>query len=489
MQISKLFAAVACASALAGVPAIAAENPNPEYAQMAAELRVLKEQMVQMQTLYEARITSLEEKLADTAKAQVQAKSIPEAAAPVTAAQRTEAEPVAQGSAQTAAKSGASAFNPEISLVLQGAYAHRKDIEDRRIGGFASSGSHSHNGHGHQYGRDDRRGLNVGHTELVFAANIDPYWRGQVMLAVIDEEVEVEEAWIQTTALGYGTKIRAGRFLSGIGYMNGQHAHEWDFYEQPLMYRALFGSHNYGQDGLQLKWVAPLDTFFELGAEIGRGRQFPGTDRNANSPNSYALFGHIGGDIAASHSWRAGLSWLRTRASERDFKAMDPDSHGSHSHDEGWFSGRSKMWIADFVYKWAPEGNPARRSFKLQGEYFIRTEKGDLAIDDHGSMDYGMWDSRQSGFYLAGVYKFTPSWRAGLRYDRLDSGRQNAAGLDFTAEDYRPNRVSAMLDYSWSEFSRMRLQWSRDRAMPGVTDNQVTLQYIMNLGSHGAHRF
>ena len=46
-----------------------------------------------------------------------------------------------------------------------------------------------------------------------------------------------------------------------------------------------------------------------------------------------------------------------------------------------------------------------------------------------------------------------------------------------------------MLDYSPSEFSRFRLQFARDRSRPDAIDNQVYLQYIMSLGTHGAHTF
>jgi hypothetical protein len=46
-----------------------------------------------------------------------------------------------------------------------------------------------------------------------------------------------------------------------------------------------------------------------------------------------------------------------------------------------------------------------------------------------------------------------------------------------------------MIDYSWSEFSRLRLQFAQDKSMQGVTDHQFTLQYIMSLGAHGAHKF
>ena len=53
------------------------------------------------------------------------------------------------------------------------------------------------------------------------------------------------------------------------------------------MSKALFGEH-FGQDGLQLKWVAPTDLFMEFGAELGRGAGFPGTDRNKNSAGASA---------------------------------------------------------------------------------------------------------------------------------------------------------------------------------------------------------
>jgi hypothetical protein len=46
-----------------------------------------------------------------------------------------------------------------------------------------------------------------------------------------------------------------------------------------------------------------------------------------------------------------------------------------------------------------------------------------------------------------------------------------------------------MLDYSHSEFSRLRLQFARDKSRQGITDQQIFLQYIMSLGAHGAHKY
>ena len=53
----------------------------------------------------------------------------------------------------------------------------------------------------------------------------------------------------------------------------------------------------------------------------------------------------------------------------------------------------------------------------------------------------------------------------------------------------RPRRTSLMFDWSPSEFSRWRLQFTDDRSQQGVRDGQIYLQYLMSLGSHGAHSY
>ena len=55
--------------------------------------------------------------------------------------------------------------------------------------------------------------------------------------------------------------------------------------------------------------------------------------------------------------------------------------------------------------------------------------------------------------------------------------------------DYDPKRHSLMLDYNPSEFTRIRLQYSLDKAQQGVNEDQFYVQYIYSLGSHGAHAF
>ena len=165
------------------------------------------------------------------------------------------------------------------------------------------------------------------------------------------------------------------------------------------------------------------------------------------------------------------------------------------------YTGKSRLWVMDGILKWAPNGNPVERNFKLQGEYFRRSESGNLTYDT-GAVSQGTrtggYDSNQSGWYLQGVYQFIPQWRAGYRYDRLNAGTTNIGLVNsgaLTAADfpilnaYNPTRNTFMVDWSPSEFSRLRLQFARDRSQFGATDNQAFVQYIMSLGAHGAHKF
>jgi hypothetical protein len=384
-------------------------------------------------------------------------------------------------------QSGENAFNPALSLILQGTAARSsQDPAGYRIDGFAPSGG--------EVGPAPR-GFGLGESELVFTANIDPYFRGQLVAALTPEnEAEVEEAFFQTLGLGRGFTLKGGRFLSGIGYQNEIHQHAWDFQDAPLAYKAFLGG-RFNDDGVQLRWVAPTDLFLEFGAELGRGRAFPATERNRNGANAASLFAHAGGDLGASTAWRAGLSRLQAKPEYRAFE--DADSLGNPVTQS--FSGTTRAWIADFVLKWAPNGNATVTNFKLQGEYFRRDESGTLTYDD-GSAVSGNFASRQSGWYLQGAYQFMPRWRVGLRYDRLDRGTVDngivTAGLGPNAADfgplmtpYNPSRSTVMLDCSPSEFSRLRLQLASDKSRADVTDNQVLLQYIFSLGAHGAHKF
>ena len=186
--------------------AVASTLALPAAAASDEDLKVLREEVAQMKKSYEQRIEALEQRLAAAESAPVKSQSPQDGAAPARAA---------------------GGFNPEVSLILQGQYRRMKDVPERSISGYWPAGGHGHGG--------DERGLTLDHSELIVSANIDPWYRGMLNVALKDGEAEVEEAWFQTLGLGNGFTLKGGRFLSGIGYLNEQHAHAWDFADAPLM--------------------------------------------------------------------------------------------------------------------------------------------------------------------------------------------------------------------------------------------------------------
>ncbi len=378
---------------------------------------------------------------------------------------------------------GPNAFNPAVSLILAGTYG--KLDQDPAIPPTGFAMSPNNNGYS--------RSFSLNETELGLSASIDPQFTGFATISLLPEGgSNVENAFVQTTSLGNGINLKMGRFFSALGYLNEQHSHTWDFVDQPLVYRT-FWDNQLSDDGLQLKWLAPTDTFIELGTELGRGLGYPGSNRQDNNgAGAEALFVHIGDDIGFSNSWRLGASLHQTKQVNAVSKNV-PDLAGTSGGVNDSFSGDSKTSGLDFIWKYAPNGNTTVTSFKFQGEYFQRTQNGLLTYDTAGANTTDSYSVTQSGWYAQGIYQFLPLWRTGLRYDQMNSGNADVgqlnAGKVIGNYGYTPVRYTLMLDYSPSEFSRLRLQLAQDNSRQGLTDNQLFVQYIMSLGAHGAHQF
>lgn len=452
--------------------AIAMSHTNPTFAENNTEL--LKQQLESLKQDYENRIQVLEERVE---QAETNAKQ-----ADVKASQVE----IQVSRIETTQKSSSSEnrLNPAISLTLDGRYANFDNQADAyELPGFALGG---------EAGLGEE-GISLGHTELTASANIDDKFYGQATLAIHEHdgsnEVELEEAFVQTLGLGSGLTIKAGRFFSSLGYLNEQHEHAWDFADAPLIYRGLFGN-QLRDDGLQVSYIAPTDTFLQLGAEAFRGSNFPAGGEQ-EGVGAWTAFANIGGDIGVEQSWLLGLGHWQAGD-------IDGRTSGGHSHDGGdvetpSFTGKSKINALDFVYKWAPNGNPKNRNFKFQLEYFDRREDGTVTLLNSDPLEATSYDGHQKGWYAQAVYQFMPQWRTGFRYDQLDSNNSGSdsdliaeAGLD--NEGHTPKRYSAMLEWLPSEFSRVRLQFNRDESYEDA-DNQLFLQYTHSLGSHGAHQF
>ena len=382
--------------------------------------------------------------------------------------------------------------NPQISVIIDGGYiGSSKPSDEYFVPGF-------------QLGEEAElpsSGFQINEAELNLQSNIDPYWFGNLTIGMHQHgshtEFDLEEAFIRTLALPAGLSLTGGRFYSGLGYLNHHHRHQWDFVDAPLVYRALFNN-QYKDDGVQLRWVVPSTVFWEWGVEAFPGRFFPASG-SGNRLGSLSLFTHIGDDIGINNSWQLGASYLHTKPHQRVaiLKGLSSEGHG-HDHDHEHehrhhndydFTGQGHTYGVDAIWKWAPTGNEKSQYLSLQGEMYTRHENGQLHVGE----ETGKVQIRQNGAYLQAVYLFRPQWRVGLRYDRL--GSNNRADnheilhdANLAAHHYHPHQTTAMIDYSLSEFSRLRLQYNRDYSSERL-NRMVMLQFVVSLGAHGAHAY
>jgi hypothetical protein len=423
------------------------------------EIDLLRAAVEQLRDDYDARIAELERRLAVAEQNAMQAKyasqqaGAPEAGAPAGSADRA-------------------SFNPAIGVIFQGqAWNFTENPDNYAIQGFPFGGEAG----------PISEGLGIGETELIFNANVDDKFAAWLTAALALEDgesvAEIEEAWVETTALPAGLGAKFGRFFSGIGYLNSKHSHTWDFVDQPLPYQAFLGD-QYLDNGMQVRWLAPTDLYMEFGGEIFQGSRYPSGGNAHSGFGSYSLFANFGGDVGGNSSWLAGISYLDNTAIDRP--SGDED-------DPLIFNGDSKLTSAQFVWKWSPNGNWKQRNFVFQSELFWRREDGDYTFPGGAPL---LYDVDQTGWYAQAVYQPVPRWRFGGRVDGLSTDDPGPffAGTALAAPVSDPRRYSFMADWSNSEFSRLRLQFTRDEAGP-LDDTQWGIQYIHSIGAHGAHAF
>lgn len=359
----------------------------------------------------------------------------------------------------TSTSASANEFNPDISLVLDGVYK----TNDTAL-------------------QNAEKGFSLGHTELTVEAPVDDLFHGRLTAVLEDHEGEteltMEEAFLETTALPYGAQVKAGRFLSTIGYLNGRHTHEDNFSERPAVYRALLGSH-YFDDGVQFNVLIPTDFYWKVSAEAFDGKQLAGQSHD-KSVGVYTLSTKIGGDLNIENSWQVGASYLHNRLtdletdSEHEEHDHDPGGHEGHSHDVE-YQGKH-LYILDAVWKWAPNGNSKEEQLTLSGEYLLAKQPNQYASSD----DF------QQGWYVSSSYRFQPEWTVSARIGQVDLSEPH--GDHFHRQQL--DEANLALTWSRSHFSLIRLMYTHQNSDDFEEEGDaVSLQYQLILGAHGAHEF
>ncbi|MCM8814765.1 MAG: SlyX family protein [Candidatus Omnitrophica bacterium] len=359
-----------------------------------------------------------------------------------------------------------SAYNPNISLILDtflySTNLKEDELESWNIPGFIKEGL------------EHKKGMNIHAAELYFFAPVDPFFNLYATIPVTEEGVELEEAYLVTTFLPAGIQAKIGKFKSGFGRHNSQHAHLWKFVDEPLVYRALTGHEGINEKGIQLTFLPDFPFYAQLGIEALQGENeiLFGLDRSKGL-HAFGAFAKASFDIGDYGTILLGPS------------VMIGDTKTESIEENSIFTGDTTLAAFEFTYKWKPS---RWKSFTLQSEYMWRKQKG--KIQDTSTSTINNLKRIQDGLYLQTIYQ-TGRWGFGARYDLLEplNDKYNLDGVQTSFGD-KPWRASAMVEFNPSEFSKIRLQYNYDKSSrTGKTNNEVYLQFIGGVGAHAAHSF
>lgn len=346
--------------------------------------------------------------------------------------------------------------NPELSVIL-----------DLALAGFSADSPRQAGGHD-----PGKNGFTIQQVEFALGKAVDPYFRFDAAIVFSPFGVEIEEAFATAVALPGSLQVRAGQFLTRFGRHNPTHPHAWDFVDQPFIMSRVFGGEGNRGAGLELSWLTPLPWYVELlgsatdAAGEATARSFWGAeDLGVKRPQDLQLTLAVRQFFPASDhlSLLWGLSGAR-----------GPNPTGYHN--------RSEVWGTDLYIKYRPLEAGRHTVIALQAEALLRRRQvpGDVLTDGGG--------------YAQLFFRFAQRWGLGARAE-YGSPIWNHAGA-VTADYLDPlwlghrHRESAALTFWPTEFSRLRLQSSRDATTgpePTVWAAMVALEVLA--GAHGAHAF
>ena len=362
-------------------------------------------------------------------------------------------------------------FNPEISVI--GIFAAAWYSQDEPIV-FAEADP-------------ENTGVNVQEIEIGFQGVVDSYFRFDTFLSFGIEGVELEEAYGTTLfSLPLNSQIKAGRMRAKFGRINQIHRHNQNFVTLPLPAAQFLGEH-LNPTSIEANFLVPVPWYMELSALGGSPDVETPTfarDENANNLGLLLYVFHLANFVEVSEALGVSLG-----------ASFATGANGT-GRDE-----RSNLYGIDLFAKYRPLKNNPYQEVMLQSEFmYLDADTPEENLEN--------W-----GWYAQLVYRFAKRFDTGFRFGIIDTDTPvqeeeelegDPAGLFSlirTGEEEeeheegmlglqgRTYRLSPMLTFNPSEFSRLRLQY--DYLNQDFAENQhaIFLQFQYSLGAHGAHPF
>src|SRR5213592_1703354 len=339
-----------------------------------------------------------------------------------------------------------------------------------------------------------QRGFNARNIELALDGAVDPYFEGFANIVFKldndnETEVEVEEAFLQTTSLPFNLQLKAGQFFAAFGRLNPTHPHTWDFVDTPLVNGLFLGPDGLRGVGAQTSWTLPLPWYSQLifASQNGRGS----TGFSFRNPGDDGMFF----DRITTDREARGLQdfvWIPRWENSVDLSPTQvvlAGVSGAFGSNETGANSRTQIYGADFLYKWKSAHAEGGFPFvKWQTEFMYRRFQAGRGANESFPVAETFHDW---GMYSQVLWGFKKGWVAGVRGDYVHM--QDSHFTDDLDRQSR-SRVSANLTWYPTEFSKLRLQYNHDFLESNffLSEREVDsvfLQFEFILGAHGAHKF
>jgi hypothetical protein len=350
----------------------------------------------------------------------------------------------------------AGSMNPDVSFIADFAAAYFSDAAHLQTGAHDPS----------------ETGFNLQQLELDVGSSVDPYFRFDANLVFALSGVEIEEAYGTTLSLPLGLQARMGQFLTRFGRLNALHPHAWNFVDQPFALGRIFGGEGNRGLGVEVSWLTPLPWYVEVvlssthaGGEATMRSFFGADDLGVESLEDLLYVTAIEQFFPLSED----LSFLFGVSG-----AFGPNASGRDN--------RTDVYGTDLYLKYKPITSASFSVMSLQSEWFYRRRQlpDELLHDVNG--------------YVEAFWRFAQRFGTAARYE-YGSPALDSSGDVFASDPLDPQwtksrqRITGNLTFWPSEFSRLRLQASRD--LPGVRSGiwAAFLAVELVTGAHGAHVF
>jgi len=335
------------------------------------------------------------------------------------------------------AQASISAFNPAIGMSLDTFYS---DVD----------GDH---------------GFNFRSAELNLEAPVDPFLKAWAVINASSDEVEVEEAAMETTALAGNVRLTAGRLFASFGRWGHFHDHELAVVERPAALDQFLDGETKA-DGVEVSYLVPTSLYLNaiLGAYNKIGAENKRLDTSLHGLGELTYLGRLSTslEMGDNHSIELGVSTTYTPR-----RVVQDATATVITRDDTW----RLLGGIDLVYRYQPVRGGLYRGFVWGTELLYNNEQ---RFDD----------------------TLLPTERvravAGYSYLELKAGRHWRPGfwVDMTQNqddtDQQQRTYTGYLTYTISEFNRLRAEVSHvDYRSSGTPDSdRVALQWTVVFGHH-----